>query len=203
MQTILITGATGGLGSGVVPRLMREYRCVALYRDPAAFRKLTAHAGGDLGGIATADDIGRVAPLHGLVLLAGGFAAGSSLDDVHQMIETNFYSDVHTIQAALPHLSDGGRIVAISSAASETLPAGLAAYSASKAALNAYVETLAKDLAARRITANLILPTALATPAMSGSGQKLVPLEVVAEKIAWFLSEEAAAISAQRLVLSA
>jgi NAD(P)-dependent dehydrogenase (short-subunit alcohol dehydrogenase family) len=202
MHTIVITGATGGLGSAVVPRLMREYRCFALYRDPRSFHELTAHAGPDLGGLASRDEVAAIAPVYGLVLLAGGFAAGSSPDDVHRMMETNFHPAVETIQAALPHLMDGGRIIAVSSAATESLPAGLAAYSASKAALNAYVETLAKDLAPRRITANLILPTALATPAMSGSGQPLVPLETVAEKILWLLSE-GTAVTGQRLVMRA
>ena len=201
MHTVVVTGATGGLGSAVVPRLMREHRCFALYRDDESFRKLTASLGEDLGGIASTDEFGSIAPLYAVVLLAGGFAEGSSPDAVERMIDTNLHPAVETIQAALPHMLDGGRIVAISAAASESLPAGLAAYTASKAALNAYVGTLAKDLASRRITANLILPTGLATPAMKGSRQKLVPLEDVAQKIAWLLSESAADVTGQRILM--
>ena len=184
MKRLLITGGTGGLGSVVVPRLSREYDCVLMRHGE------TPSIDGSLFGV---------------VSLAGAFAAGSSTGIAQQMIEANLYSFTRALDVASPHLEDGGRIVAISSAASLTQPATLAAYTASKSALNAYILTLARELAPRHITANALLPTALATPAMRGQmpDDKLVPLARVAEWIAFLLSENGAGVTGQLIKLDA
>ena len=185
MKTLLITGGTGGLGAVVVPRLARDYRCVLMKRDGSLSEKADS--------------------FFGVVSLAGAFTAGSSTDDAQKMIEANLFSFTRAIDLALPRLEDGGRIVAISSAASLAQPAGLAAYSASKSALNTYVLTLAHELTKRRITANVLLPTALATAPMRAqmSGDQLVPLERVAEWIAFLLSENGAGVTGQLIRLEA
>ena len=180
MQSILITGGTGGLGSAVVPRLQRDYDCVLLKRDVVV----------------------PAASYHALVMLAGGFAMGHEWE---AMLEANVMSAARAIDAALPHLADHGRIVAISSAASQTYPAGLAAYTASKSALNAMIKTLANELAPRKITANALLPTSLDTPAMRNvmPREQLVPLERVAEWVAFLLSEKGAGVTGQLITLAA
>jgi NAD(P)-dependent dehydrogenase (short-subunit alcohol dehydrogenase family) len=204
MKTILLTGATGGLGHAVVERLSRDYRAVAFYRSESSWQRLR-EAIPAVEGITTLDQLGPFSPFHAFVHLAGGFAAGSSREDFAAMFESNVLSAVSAFAAVAPHLATGGRIVAISSAASLTHPAGLAAYTSSKAALNAFVQTLAKDLAARRITANAILPTALATPVMrdSAPAESLVPLERVAEWIAFLLSDSGSGVTGQLITLSA
>jgi NAD(P)-dependent dehydrogenase (short-subunit alcohol dehydrogenase family) len=152
VKTIAITGATGDLGRIVVPRLSRDYECVALTR---------------------ALDNVPDRPLFALVSLAGGFASGDSADDFAKMLEMNLYSFVRAYHAVQPHLEPGARIVAISSAASLTHPHGLGAYSASKSALNSFVQTLG---------ANALLPDTIDTDARRG---------VVADWIAWLLQAEA------------
>ena len=144
MKSLLITGGTGDLGHAVVPRLLRDYRCVVAYRSAEAWTKLRDSAASDrLAGI---DDLARLdGPLYGIVLLAGAFTMGSSEVDFATMLDANLMATVHAVTAALPHLEDGGRIVAISSAATLTQPAGMAAYVASKSALNAYLEVLAHE----------------------------------------------------------
>jgi NAD(P)-dependent dehydrogenase (short-subunit alcohol dehydrogenase family) len=168
VKTLLVTGGTGSLGSTVVPRLQREYECVLLNRDgssPVALNEV-----------------------FGVVAMAGAFAAGSSPDDFTAMLDANLLSFARAMSTAMPHLADGGRIVAISSAASLTAPNGLAAYSASKAALNAYIVTLSHELAPRRITANALLPTALAETAVR---------ERVAEWIEFLLSDNGTGVTGQ------
>lgn len=179
MRNVVITGGTGDLGSVVVPRLEREYRCILLRR----------------GERWVIDE-----PVYALVHLAGGFAAGSSADDFAKMFETNVFTAVKAVDATAPHLQDGGRIVAISSVATVGKPAGLAAYVAAKSALNAFIETLAKDLAERQITANAILPAAMDTPANAGQ-EKLVPRAQVAETIAFLLSDAASRITGQLIAM--
>ncbi|HKO58852.1 MAG TPA: SDR family NAD(P)-dependent oxidoreductase [Thermoanaerobaculia bacterium] len=152
MKTIAITGATGDLGRVVVPRLSRDYKCVALSR---------------------ALDNVPDEPLFALVSLAGAFAPGHSPADFAKMIDANLTSFVRAYDAVLPRLEPAARIIAISSAASLTHPAGLGAYSASKAALNSFVQTLG---------ANALLPDTIDTDARRTT---------VAEWIVWLLQAEA------------
>ena len=185
MKTLLITGATGGLGQAVVARLSRDYQCIPLGRSENPLNAVSK-------------------PLYGAVLIAGAFAMGSTLENFDAMLDANLLSAVRAIEPVRSQLEDGGRIVAISSAASLTKPAGMAAYVASKAALNGYLESLANELRARRITVNALLPTALDTPAMRSSmpPERLVPLDRVSETIAFLLSETAQSVTGQLIVLS-
>jgi NAD(P)-dependent dehydrogenase (short-subunit alcohol dehydrogenase family) len=202
MQSILITGGTGDLGHVVVPRLMREYRCLVLYRRRESFEKLEQRLGKSerLIGLERVDDT----PLYALVHLAGAFAAGSSPDDFAKMLDANLTPAVRTFSDAIPHLVDGGRIVAISSIATQTKPAGLAAYVASKAALNALIEVTAKQLAKRRITANALLPASMDSPENRAAtpDAQLVPMERVAETIAFLLSDSALNVTGQLIAMT-
>ena len=203
MKTLVLIGATGDLGRGVVPRLARDYRLVIVYREADRFAQLQEANGGALTGLESLAGLTTAGEIHGLVHLAGGFAPGSAAADFTRMYSINVQPFAEAVEAVLPHLADRGRIVAISSAASLTKPAGLAAYTASKAALNATVETLAKDLRPRGITVNALLPTTLDTPANRASMKpdQLVPLERIAETIAFLHSEPAQNVTGQLLVM--
>lgn len=172
MKSLLITGGTGHLGHAVLERFSREYRCL----------------------VATRTEFPKVETIYGVLHLAGAFNLGSSIDDFSKMLDANLMSGVRAIEAVREKIEEGGRIVAISSMASKTTPAGLAAYAAAKSALNAYIEVLAKELQPRRITANALLPNTL--------GPSGIPYQRVAETIAFLLSDTAAAISGQLLVMS-
>jgi NAD(P)-dependent dehydrogenase (short-subunit alcohol dehydrogenase family) len=179
VRTLVITGGTGELGRALVPRFERDYRCIVLQRssDPAEITE----------------------EIYGIVNLAGAFTLGSTADDWSRMLDANLLSAVRTISALTPRIAGGGRIVAVSSAATLTKPPGMAAYVASKSALNAYIEVLANELRPRRITANAIAPSALATPSMlkTTSPDLLVPLDRVGETIAFLLGDAAASITGQ------
>lgn len=201
MKTLLITGATGGLGHAVTARLARDYRCIALYRSEESWSELRSAVGGEIRGVAGVAEVSEL--LYGIVLLAGGFAMGSNAGDFQKMIDANLMSAVETVEPLRERIEDNGRIVAISSAATLTKPGGMAAYVAAKSALSAYIGVLARDLQPRKITANALLPTALDTPAMrkSMSRDLLVPLDRVSETIAFLLSESAGSITGQMIAL--
>lgn len=200
MRTLVITGGTGDLGSVVVPRLARDYRCLVVYRTPASFAKLSPHE--NVRGVASFEEVTE--PVFALVHLAGAFAMGGSPDDFAKMLDVNVMPAVRAVDAVAPHLEDGGRIVAISSVATLTHPKGVAAYTAAKSAVNALIQTAAKELAPRRITANALLPASMDTPAnVAGTPrEQLVPTAHVAETIAFLLSDEAAHITGQLIALS-
>lgn len=199
MRTILVTGGTGDLGHAVVPRLAQQYRCLLTVRSERA----RVPAAENVDTIGLGDRI--VEPLFALVSLAGAFAAGEDEATASRMLDANLVSFVRAWEMAAGALEDGGRIVAVSSAASVSLPAELAAYNASKAALNAYLETLSRKLRPRRIMVNALLPTALDTPPMRAAMDpaKLVPLARVTGWIEFLLSERGSGVTGQRLLLDA
>lgn len=176
-----------------------------MHRDNAAWKKLAADAPSDrLVGLADGENASTVAPVYGLVMLAGAFGGGSAVADFERMIQANLMSAVRAIDAVLPHLSSPGRIVAISSSAALARPSGLGAYTASKAALNAFVETLAKDLKSREVTVNALLPTALdSAESAKNSAERLVKRENVAEMISLLLSAQASNVSGQLIAMTA
>jgi len=109
------------------------------------------------------------------------------------------------MRGALAHLSNPGRIVAVSSIASVQIDGGSAAYTVAKSALNALIQVIAAGERTNGITANAILPDAMATPAMlkSTDAAKLVPLERVSETIAFLLSDAAAGTSGSLIPIRA
>jgi len=223
-KTIVITGGTGGLGTAVVAHLLGDYRCVVLYNRIEGFETLRNALGspGTLGGVradltddasvdtAIAEAAGRHGGLYGLVHLAGGFALGtveeSGPDLWQQMLSLNLLSAASAFRAVMPHLRAGkcGRIVAVASEAAFAKPAGVAAYAVSKSALCTLVEITAKELRGSGITANAVAPGSLATPAMKKEGMTgLIPLERVAETIAFLLGDGAANVTGAIIPLHA
>ncbi|MBB1251402.1 MULTISPECIES: SDR family NAD(P)-dependent oxidoreductase [unclassified Rhizobium] len=72
-------------------------------------------------------------------------------------------------QALLPLLADGGRIVNFSSGLTRVSAAGFSAYSAAKGAVEILTIYMAKELAARGITANTVAPGAIETDFLGGA----------------------------------
>jgi NAD(P)-dependent dehydrogenase (short-subunit alcohol dehydrogenase family) len=71
---------------------------------------------------------------------------------------------VQMTRIAVPLLTDGGRVIHITSIHGERVERGGSAYAMAKAALNQYSRSLALELADRRILVNAIAPGFVATP---------------------------------------
>jgi NAD(P)-dependent dehydrogenase (short-subunit alcohol dehydrogenase family) len=198
-KTLIVTGGTGGLGTVVVERLAHDYDCVLLGRDDFATDETLRAA------------IAKAGAPYGLVHMAGGYAGGSvsetSPDAWEQMIELNLTLAFRATRATLAAMrrDQPGRIIAISSEATITKFAGAAAYVVAKTALNALIEMTAAELAGTPITANALLPGTLDTPASRKAmpDAPRVPLERVAETIAFLLSDAAASVSGALIRLQA
>jgi NAD(P)-dependent dehydrogenase (short-subunit alcohol dehydrogenase family) len=173
VKSLVITGASGNLGHAVVARFEKEYRCIAVARGETP----------------------KVDSVFGVLHLAGAFAMGSKPEDFENMLGASVMSGVRVIESNRDKIEDGGRIIAISSVASITKPAGMAAYVVAKSALNTYIEVLAKELHKRRITVNALLPSTL--------GEGGVTHDRVNAAIAFLLSDNASPITGQLIALTA
>jgi NAD(P)-dependent dehydrogenase (short-subunit alcohol dehydrogenase family) len=107
-----------------------------------------------------------------LAHLVGGFAGGETVADTddatfQRMLDMNLNSAFHILRAVLPPMrkAGSGRIIAIGSRAAENPGAMVGAYSASKAALLSLIRTVAIENKDLGITANVILPGTMDTPA--------------------------------------
>ena len=95
----------------------------------------------------------------------------ATVEAFHQHFDVNVLGPILTIQAALKLFSDkGGSIINISSGASKMPMAGVSLYSATKAALDAITISLSKELGAKNIRVNSILPGATETEGAHSAG---------------------------------
>jgi NAD(P)-dependent dehydrogenase (short-subunit alcohol dehydrogenase family) len=169
-QVVLITGASGGLGTIVTRAFLDAGATVA-----ASSRKSPEFAADLLDPLQAKELADRVSGQFGridaLVHLAGGFAGGAlhETDDAAwtEMMNVNLRSSFHIFRAVIPYLRAArrGRIVAISSRAGIDPAPGIAAYAASKAALISLVRSIALENKDLGITANAIVPAVIDTDA--------------------------------------
>lgn len=220
MPTALVTGGAGGLGRAVVAALAADgWRVVVPVQRPVEPEALPA-AQAVVADLTDPDQVARTVreaagdagqPLHALVNLVGGFAAGqpvaeTPLADFERQFTLNLRPTYLVTQAVLPHLvrAGGGAIVCTSSAAALEPFAGASGYAASKAAVLTFARTVAREHALDGIRCNAIVPTLIDTPANRAAmpeseHHKLVAPERIAAVVAFLCSPAAAALSGAAL----
>jgi NAD(P)-dependent dehydrogenase (short-subunit alcohol dehydrogenase family) len=104
----------------------------------------------------------RFAPLHAVVISAGVHATGPSeaMPDavLDRVMDVNFLSHAKLVRDVLSLMAANGRIIGVSSIAATVGIPMSAAYSASKAALEAFYATLTSDLRHRRVWPVIVQP---------------------------------------------
>ena len=116
---------------------------------------------------------GRLDILHNNVGVgSGGSVETVKLDRWDRVIATNVTSVLLTTRFAIPHMraSGGGAIINVSSILGMVGSAGMAAYTATKAALQGLTLSLAADYATDGIRANCLVVGTVATPLVAGLG---------------------------------
>jgi 3-oxoacyl-[acyl-carrier protein] reductase len=175
----LVTGASRGIGRAIALKLAAQGATVVAAargenaNDTAA--AITAAGGrGEAVGVDVTDTAalerlpGEIIARHGrldIVVSNAGITRDQLLmrmkrDDWDAVIATNLTAAFTLTQAAMrPMLKQrGGRIIAISSVVGQTGNAGQANYAASKAGLIGFSKALAREVASRGITVNVIAP---------------------------------------------
>jgi NAD(P)-dependent dehydrogenase (short-subunit alcohol dehydrogenase family) len=211
-KTALITGANGGLGMHVTKALLEAgFAVVGLAPriqqsdfDHPNFTALPASLDSLAAAKKAADTvIGRFGRIDVLAHLVGGFAGGQTVADTddttfQRMLDMNLNSAFHILRAVLPHMRKAGtgRIIAIGSRAAEAPGLTVGAYSASKAALVWLIRTVALENKDAGMTANVILPGTMDTPANrkampSADTSEWVQPASIASLIVWLAGDAA------------
>ena len=96
--------------------------------------------------------------------LADGLVAGLTDDELSRVYEVNLWAGFRILRAVLKPmiLNRSGNIIVISSTAAQRPGVGQAAYASSKAALEAFVRTTARETASRGVRINAVAPGLLA-----------------------------------------
>ena len=187
-RTAIVTGASSGIGLGIVGRFLEEgANVVAVSRDEEALaRALSAFPAdrvmaiaGDAGDETTAvravsEAVGRFGDLHVLVNGVGNASWGDvtrvTPAEWSAVLNSNITSAYLFSRTAIPHLRrTGGVIVQISSVQGSRGDYNSAAYSTSKAAVDNLTRAMALDHAADGIRVNAVAPGFIDTPRTAGA----------------------------------
>lgn len=214
-RQVLLAGGTGGLGLGVTPAVLAQGAEVTIpYNQPQAVDRLrSVIAPADLSRVRFAyadlrdeasvetlvNEMGRVDVL---IQLVGGFSMGKTHEypfeqwkqDLDLNLNLTFLLCKHSLRKMLE--TGYGRIVTIGSRGAVQPGGQLAAYCAAKAGVVALTQAIAEETKGSNITANVVLPSIIDTPAnriAMGDAQadQWVKPESIAEVICFLASEAA------------
>jgi 3-oxoacyl-[acyl-carrier protein] reductase len=199
-RTILVTGASKGIGQAIALRLAHDGFRIAVHygtdRNGAAMVLEAIQREGGAGRILGFDiadraacraaieaDVSEHGAYYGAVLNAGiardnAFPALTG-EDWDAVLGTNldgFYNVLHPLVMPMVRMRQGGRIVTLSSVSGLTGNRGQVNYSAAKAGIIGATKALAIELAKRAITVNCVAPGIIETQMTAG-----LPVEEIAK----------------------
>ena len=219
-KTVVITGATGGLGKKTAEAFAARGHSLVLLdrkqdrldaltkdlnlpaerllgsmvdlRDGEAVRATAAAAAAKFGGV------------QALIHLVGGWVGGKTLvegdaKDLDLMLNQHIWTTFHLFQAFAPQMvkHGWGRVMIVSASTVPNPPGKTGIYTAAKAAQENMVLTLAAELKEQGVTANIIQVRAID---VGNTGKGTTPDEIVAA-MSYLFSEEAAKVNGARLPL--
>jgi uncharacterized oxidoreductase len=206
-KTVLITGGTSGIGLAFARQLLQRGNTVIVTGrdqqklDAAILADPRLHAyQSDISDpaaiVSLTDHVLQQFPLLDVVINNAGIMRNLDLNqprdltDVTREIDINFSGPVRMIQQLLPHLKTrpGAAIVNISSGLAFIPLAISPVYSATKAAMHSYTQSLRKQVEGTGVTVIELAPPGTETPLFRGEfakemqGQKAMDVDVLVAK---------------------
>lgn len=209
-KIVLLTGASSGIGEALAIAIAKEGATVGLFARREELLENIAEkcetAGGtarvfagdvvdleilEKAAVALENEFGKID-----ILIANAGIGGMNVrtlkfqaDAVKEVIDINLIGTVNAVSAVLPGMfkNGSGQIVGISSLAGiRGLPKS-AAYSASKAGMTAFLESVRLDVRENGIDVSIILPGFIKTPLTSGRSSKMPFLMELEDSVPYFL----------------
>lgn len=189
-KVALVTGSGRGIGREIALRLARDGASVIAHysgsREGAEQVVEEIRAGGGSAvayqaDIRNRDEVIRMfeaidqdpGALDIVVNNSGVMTAGSLADVTDEQIDfifgVNVFGPLYVASEAAKRLRDGGRIINFSSSVAKYPLAGAGLYSAAKKAIESFTESWARELGARNITVNTVVPGATSPGMMDAS----------------------------------
>jgi len=186
-KVAIVTGGSRGIGKSISLKLASEgAKVVVSYTSHADAAREVVSAievmGGQAIGVqgdlrrleaageivaATIQRFGRLDILVNNAALAILQALESTeMEMFSSLVDLNMRAPLALVQRALPHLSEGGRIINVSSLAAQVVLPMSSVYAATKAGLEAMTRVWALELAPRKITVNAVAPGPVMTDAL-------------------------------------
>jgi NAD(P)-dependent dehydrogenase (short-subunit alcohol dehydrogenase family) len=211
----VITGGSGGIGLACGRLLVgRGYDVVLSARRPGPLEQAAASIGARWVAADSTDEasfasvIGEAGHvdvlIHSAGVMDGTFMRRETAETFDHVIRTNLRSAFVVTSAVLPVMTAGGRIIFVSSSSAYAPQPGKAAYSASKAGLNAFAAALAGEVDRDGIAVHVVTPAPVDTPMLDDVHfpMRALAAEDVAKAIAW-LDELAPSVVLPEIRMSA
>lgn len=229
---VIVTGTSGGLGRAIATRLVEDgFKVVGIARRPVSAQDIGTsaeeyvHIQYDLGNIDGINDLVReLVAEHGKPFgLVNNAALGNDgllptmhNSDIEALVRVNVTAPLILTKFVVRQMlaRKRGRVVNISSIVARTGYRGLAAYGASKAAMEGMTRSLARDVGRRGVTVNAVAPGFLETEMTAGLSElnldriqtrsalgRFAALEEVAAGVSLLLSDAGAGITGTTITI--
>lgn len=228
MKHVLLSGGSRGLGQAIANKLYKDYVVWTFARKGNNYTELmNQNARYNFQQIDITDTesvkkfIDQIPSIYAVInnsaIACEGILSTLPEVEIDRMIDVNLTAPIKMTRYALRKMlknEDGGRIINISSITGIRGYNGLSVYSATKAGLDGFTRSLAREVGRKGITVNSIAPGYMETDLSAGlSGDqlaqitkrtpigRLTTLDEVAESVLYLLSPAAASITGQTIVI--
>ena len=216
-RSVIVTGGTGALGRSVVEAFLAagdrvvvpwvvEAEATLLRTELSGPGNLTLVEADVSDPNAAVSIVASAGACAVLVNGVGGFAGGapvheSAIEDWDRLFHLNVRTAVAMSRAVAPGFiaRGGGAIINVASQAAIDCPAGIGAYSASKAAIVSLTRSLQNELGAHGVRVNAVVPTTIDTPANreampDADFTAWTPTDEIARVMTWLASDAARSV---------